>query len=167
MSFTKKHRQAIIADFERETGQPFTRAGFLDHVERVGPDHPAHSWFTWDDSEAARQHRLNQAGRFVEGLRVRFEISYMQSEQVYRQELSAPAMISPLPSRNRGGGYITIDPDNPEHVVELCRLAAHDLRAWEKRYDGVMALAGVKQRLVGMVLDRLDAVADPPAMAAE
>lgn len=36
----------------------------------VDPDSPLHAAFTWDDSAAAREHRLNQARRLVVSIRV-------------------------------------------------------------------------------------------------
>ena len=108
-------------------------------IEARSPNHPAHGWFTWDDSAAAHRYRLQQARQFV---RIHIETPACQEIDVSSGEttisLTQPAMVSPISmrGRNSGGGYI--DTRSPEGAAALAEEAGHMLRQWFFRFGGVL-----------------------------
>jgi len=71
MSASSAEKLAALVELEA--------AGKLDQETLLDmasdPDHPCHSDFEWDDSAAAHQHRLAQAGRLIVRYRVTIESS--------------------------------------------------------------------------------------------
>lgn len=69
-------------------------------VEAARPEEsPLHDWFTWDDSEAARQWRLQQARQLI--IRVKVEVATGPNETV-----TVRGWSSLTPDRETdGGGY--------------------------------------------------------------
>ena len=67
---TKVERLEIVEAHVKKHGK-YVPQVFVE-AARV-PDHPAHGWFTWDDSVAAEKYRLWQAREFVSGLRIELE----------------------------------------------------------------------------------------------
>lgn len=155
--FTKALRQEIVETFAKEHGGVFDAAAFLSEVNQVGAAHPAYDWFQWDDRKAAREHRLDQARAFAQGLRIRFEVETVERGSVKVVSQSMPLVISPVHSRAKGGGYRLSDPDDPEHLAELCRQAAQQLRWFVERFQMAIAHAGVDSAALGQVLLDLDA----------
>lgn len=140
--FTKERRQEIILEFTRQNNGWFDPAAFVAHVAKVGPDHPAHAWFTWDDARAAEAHRLDQARDFARGLVVEFHVEEVRSDPVRVVERSLPFLTSPMASRGSGGGYFLTDPQDAEHMDELARQAAQSLRWFVRRYGAVVQHMG-------------------------
>ena len=141
--FTKELRQQIVDEFATRHNGYFNPALFLEEVQKIGPDHPAYSWFEWDDDEAARQHRLWQAREFTRDLRVKFTIEEVRPDRsVSVRTVEAPAMLSPIERRSQGGGYYQTDLSNPEHMAELCRQAASALGLWLRRYEAALLHIG-------------------------
>lgn len=137
--FTRALRQEILDDFLRHNNGWFDPAVFVDYVRAQGPDHPAFEWFTWDDEEAARQHRIEEARRFARGLRIFFEVHTIERGSF---TVSAPQMISPVEKRSDGGGYHRLDGGDPEHLAELSRQAARDLGWILRRYEAALIAVG-------------------------
>lgn len=158
--FTKELRQQIVREFAiRHNGQ-FNAALFLAEVRATGPDHPAYEWFTWDDQEAADQHRTWQAREFANGLKVTFTVETIGRDRAFTiKEASAPMVISPVAGRHQGGGYWLTDPDNPEHMAEHCRQAATSLRTWLRRYEAALIHAGGKPDTVNRLIGALEKAA--------
>ena len=141
--FTKEIRQEIVRDFCLRNGGVFDPAAFYAEVEKMGRKHSAYEWFRWNDKEAAREHRVWQAREFAVGLRVVFTIEEVGRKGSIRvREIEAPLVISPVHGRRDGGGYQLFDPANPEHMRELCRQAATDLRRWYSRYGVALSHVG-------------------------
>lgn len=156
--FTKEQRQEIIREFAVRHNGNFNPRLFLNEVERLGESHPAHSWFEWDAETAAEQHRLWQAREFANGLRVTFSIEEVGANKAISvREVSMPFALSPVQQRDAGGGYIVSDPNNPEHMAELCRQAATDLRRWIRRYEAALVHAKGSARVMQKQLALLDA----------
>lgn len=91
------------------------------------PDSPLHSHFTWDDTEAARQHRINQARVLIRTVRIDVKTT--------NYVIQAPAYVRD-PAAGRSAGYIdTIqlrsDEDAAREVVvsEFARASAALRRA--------------------------------------
>ena len=141
--FTKALRQQIVDEFTTRHNGCYNPALFLDEVQRVGPDHPAHEWFLWSDEEAARQHRLWQAREFTRDLRVKFTVEEIRPNRTMAvRQVEAPAMLSPVEGRSQGGGYFQTDLSKPEHMAELCRQAATALNLWLRRYEAALLHIG-------------------------
>lgn len=162
MKFTKETRRKIVQEFATRHNGVFNPRLFLEDVKRTGPEHPAYGWFTWDDAEAAEKHRVEQARDFASGLRIKFEVEEIRPQGVISvRVVEAPLLISPTEARANGGGYVLTDPRNPDHIRELCRQAAKDLRSWAERYSSVLSFAGMEiEELSGAAL-RLEEASKP------
>lgn len=140
--FTKALRQQIVQEFAEKNGGWFDPPAFVAAVQKAGPKHPAFEWFEWDDRNAAHEFRLDQARDFARGLVVRFEVRTMHRGSFRIVERTVPLALSPVGERRGGGGYYMTDPNDPEHMAELCRQAAQSLRWFISRYEGALAYAG-------------------------
>ena len=137
--FTKALRQKIVRDFTDRHGGTFDPEAFVSEVRAKGEAHPAFDWFEWDNDAAAHQYRVDQAREFVRDLRVSFSVEVVgRRGAITIREVEAPFAFSPLGARRGGGGYILTDPTDEEHLIELRRQAARDLRAWVDRYQSVL-----------------------------
>jgi hypothetical protein len=164
----KAERQKIIADFARQHGGAYDPAVFVRAVQKAGASHPAYSWFTWADDEAAEQHRLWQARVFAQGLVIKFtvqEIGQRGKMRVVHQEM--PLILSPLEGRNKGGGYFLSNPTDPEHIAMLSREAAVSLQSWSVRYSAAMHAAGIPERTIISLIAALNRAGGEEEIAAE
>lgn len=99
------------------------------------PNTALHSHFEWDDTEAARQFRLVQAGSVI-----RLCVTILQ------EDVPAVRTYISLPSdRVNGGGYrSTRDVVNDEsRRQEMLRDALERLNAWKRKYAHLQALLPV------------------------
>ena len=156
--FTKALRQRIIEDFARQNNGWFDPHAFVAHVKSAGEEHPAYAWFQWDDATAADAYRLEQARDFARGLVVTFKVEEVKSGPVKISERSVPFATSPVASRKGGGGYYLTDPNDDEHMVELCRQAARDLTWFIRRYGAAVEHAGGKTMQLEKLLGQLENV---------
>lgn len=140
--FTKALRQQIVKEFAEQNGGVFDPATFLSYVRQAGDDHPAYSWFDWNDATAAHGYRLDQARNFASGLRIRFEIEAVERKAVKVVTATAPMVFSPLAQRKHGGGYVVTDLNDPEHMAELSRQAAQSIRWFITRYEAAIIACG-------------------------
>jgi len=144
----KAERQKIVEDFAKRHEGQFDPALFVKEVERRGESHAAYAWFTWDDEEAASEHRLWQARVFAQGITVKFKVEEVGRKGAIRiVESEMPLILSPMAGRNEGGGYILTDPHNEEHMAMLCGEGATALRSWLRRYSAALHIAGIPQRV--------------------
>lgn len=151
--FPKKERQAILDGYLAATDRNmFHPAEFIDWLADH-PDNPAYPlFFGLDDEEAARAHRIQMARHWVSGLRITIRVEEPKAATRAKtvavvpevREYRVPAMLSPIASRKEGGGYIRVDPDDPDTMRELCLQAARDLDSWLERYGGTLELVGGK-----------------------
>lgn len=149
--FAKKDRQRIVDEYLQATGRNmFVPGEFVDWLAGQ-PDHEAYSWFYGiDDTEAARQYRIDLARRMASGLRIMVREAATESSTVVVREY--PAYVSPLAARHVGGGYAPFDPRSEVDQAELRRQAAVSLTAWLGRYRGCA-------ENIGLDLGPLEAVA--------
>lgn len=100
--------------------------------------HPLHGHFTWDDTEAAKQWRLEQARSLI--CRI-----YVTVESGRHQEVSIRAYASLPSDRKRGGGYRSIDNimSNKRFRTELFASALAELESFKRRYSRLSRLAPV------------------------
>ncbi len=159
MSLAADDRQEIIRDFAQRNDGIYHPASFVEEVEKAGDDHPAHEWFEWDDGIAAQHHRTWQARMFAVGLRVQ----WTPIEDIAHKDVKVhwlPFALSPVNDRADGGGYQITDPDNPEHMRELCRQAVTDLERWVNRYGPSLIYAGGSVAYLNKTLKQLRSVED-------
>lgn len=138
---------ALIAEtveqIEREQGVCHPAA----LVEAARPaDSPLHPLFEWDDSEAARRYRVEQARRVIRTLRV----------TVLDKRASGPAFVHVRRVTPEGvqDGYVTtaralLGPDRPGVLKD----ALSQLNGLRRRYEALEELADVWN-----ALDRVEAV---------
>lgn len=122
--FTKQVRREIINDFAARHGGQYLPAAFLAEVKAKGEKHPAFGWFEWDTDKAILEYHLWQAREFANGIIVKFSVQEMHRGRIHVREREMPFVLSPVASRNDGGGYYITDPNDPEHMLELCRQGA-------------------------------------------
>lgn len=148
--FTRELRQQILDAFTAEHSGNFDPKQFLWVVRSSNGTHPAWAWFEWNDGKAAEEFRLNQARQFVHGLKVKFEVITTERSVGGVTVREVPAYLSPVSGRSKGGGYFTVDPDDPEHMQELRDQAATALQTWIIRYGP--ALEAIGSPLDGLTL---------------
>jgi len=160
-TFTKELRQQIVEDFARRHNGLYDPALFLQEVKDAGKEHPAHSWFTWNDIDAAAAHRLDQARDFARGLKVVFRIEQVTGpSQVRVHQVEAPLVHSPREGRKDGGGYRLTVPTLDDHLHELAGQAADDLRAWAARYKAPLTAAGIADGKIEAIIAKLELLAE-------
>lgn len=142
MALTKANRQKIIDNYLRLSGRNmFIPAEFIDWLAGK-PDHEAYEWFfSKNDAEAARDHRIWLARQMANGLRITAEVSTTPAKgQVVSVTVREfPAYLSPGNLRAAGGGYQPFDPQDGQAMAELRRQGAVAMRSWLNRYGGAFA----------------------------
>mgnify|MGYP001424824636 CR=1 FL=1 len=141
-TYTKADRQKILDEFVGRHGR-YDAEAFVREVQSTGERHPAWNWFEWDDNKAASDYRVWQARMFVQGLRVKFEVETIHRGVTKVVTMTAPAYVSPLSTRNLGGGYEQVDPRNEEHMRELRRQAAAALESFIERHGVALTSSGI------------------------
>ena len=108
-----------------------------DVVEAARPaNSPLHTRFTWDDSDAAHQYRLEQARKLI-----RTTIQYIE---VDGKDQSFRVFCSLNPDReNEGGGYreTVAVLSNRQYRAQLLADALDDMRRFEERYARLKELS--------------------------
>lgn len=110
-----------------------------DVVKAARPvDSPLHTRFTWDDSEAANQYRLEQARKLIR--------TTIQFIEVDGQDQSFRVFCSLTPDReNDGGGYretVTVLSDR-RYRNQLLADAQDEMKRFELKYARLKELSGV------------------------
>lgn len=155
--FPKKERQRIIDEYLQVSGHNmFVPAEFVDWL-RDQPQHEAYEWFYgMDDTEAARQYRIDLARRMASGLRIVVSDEVVGTSTVTVREY--PAYLSPVSTRKSGGGYAPFDPRSEVDQLELRRQAAVQLAAWLNRYRGCAENIGLDMSGVEDIVQSLRGV---------
>ena len=152
-----QERQAIVNDFVERHGKWDLRL-FRDEVKATNGQHPAWSCFTWDKDLAADKLQIEEARRFVHGLKIPVAMEVVERGRIVIRETSAPALVSPLAGRGKGGGYRLFDPSDPEHLDSFAGEAATALQAWLNRYEATLLHVGVKPSVISKVIAALEAL---------
>ena len=107
-------------------------------TEAEKPDHPLHDRFTWDDSEAGRMWRLEEARQLIRSVYVTFENKGNEPIRV-RAYASLPT------DRIAGGGYrsLTDVMSDKEMRKELLAAAFSELDAFQRKYGRLEDLAPI------------------------
>ena len=143
--FTVEERRAIINSHISEYGV-FEPIAFVE--EARSSNHPAHEWFTWDDSVAGHRHRIFQARQFVH-VRVVARIEERGSVTV---TVRKPAFVARESTDE--GGYVSVTSRVGEDDLRWQALdGGFGLRSWLRRYEAVLQPAEVKavNSLIGRI----------------
>ena len=134
--FTREERLTITKAHMAKHNGVYQPVSFVEAAN--DPEHPAHGWFTWDDSVAAYAHRLWQARVFpkVHLRRPPMKISDLTQKEVRIEMQEMPAVVSPIGSRNGEGGYIATD--TPEGRAALLEEARLMLLQWLGRFRAIL-----------------------------
>lgn len=103
------------------------------------PNTAMHTWFTWDDTEAAEQWRLHEARMLI-----RITITTVETEKD-----SIPMRVYVSMENDRynsdGGGYRSLEEvlTNVELRDALLAQAARDFDRWQGKYEHLVELAEV------------------------
>ena len=106
--------------------------------EATNPSHLLHNNFTWDNDKAAHEHRLEQAGRLIQIVRIE-RLNIKGETRVVRKYHSLPS------SRDSGGGYEDIDDILADDAKrqELLQDALAQLKMFIAKYETLVELAMV------------------------
>ena len=154
--YTKALRQKIVREFAVRHNGIYNPARFVDEVRRAGKKHPAHGWFTWDASKAAKAHWLQEARDFARDLRVVFTVEQVgRRKPLTVKQTEMPMVISPMSGRHRGGGYVLVQSGSEEHIAEHCLQAAMALDSWLSRYASALAHIGESTATIVSLANKL------------
>lgn len=103
------------------------------------PRTACHDWFTWDDTEAAQQHRLNEARGLIR-VHVRYEELDTPEHRILVREF-----VSLSSDRTHGGGYRHLEDvlTNSDLAAELLTDALRDFERFRVKYEQLSQLQGV------------------------
>lgn len=105
------------------------------------PETALHSQFEWDDTEAAAQYRLRQAGDVIR----RAWVQVIDTEPIIHR-----AFVSLVTDRHgEGGGYRDLHGvmSNPAQTKSYLETALMEFRALQRKYQAVAALEPVFQAI--------------------
>ena len=98
----------------------------------------------------------SRLGAFARDLKITFRTEQVIGPGSVRvKETPMPLVLSPLHSRQKGGGYVLVT-DSPDHIKELCRQAARSLDEWIGRYEAALAYAKANRYDLERVVGKLD-----------
>ena len=137
---SKNDRQKIVDEFSSRNHGWDARM-FRDEVRDAGEDHPAWTWFTWEESDAADAWQVQEAMKFVHGLRIRYSLEIVERGVKRIRVVESPHVFSPLTTRRTGGGYVILDPEDPKIMTDFLDEARAALEAWLFRYNGALVYA--------------------------
>ena len=97
---------------------------------------PIHQHFEWDDTEAAKQHRLAQARELVRHVAVLVPVQGEAEPRKVRAFLHV---------ENEESGYESLKTTlkDPEYRKQVIARAFKEFESWQKRYQDLEELAGI------------------------
>jgi len=105
------------------------------------PESPLHSCFTWDDAEAATQHRMSEARKLISAV----VITYVDAD---KETIPVQAFLSVMQDdgsrQYKSAMAVMGDPGLRETVLEQAR---RELVSWRRRYDGLGELAAIYEAI--------------------
>lgn len=117
-------------------------------------DSPLHDAFTWDDSEAAHEYRLQQARQLVSHIVITREI-----EGDLEVPVRAFHNVTEMTPDGVRSGYISerVVWERPDLATQVKGRALRELRGWRDRYATYESLAWAAER-VGAIADEMEEV---------
>ena len=116
-------------------GERLTEKGMFKPEEVVtdatDEDSPLHPFFEWDDTEAARQHRISQARRMVASVQI--VIKGPHEKERTRAVQSIDIKIEDKMQRRYIPMAVVVN--SPEMADQVVDRALCELRGWKKRYE--------------------------------
>lgn len=165
---SQEQKRKIVLDFHRKNGGKINAEDFVAYLQNEGPDHPAFHILEWDDSAAAHKHRVEQARKFLGGIRINFKVEEVSFAVPAVRFTEGPFVISPLEGRSKGGGgYEILEPHRAEHMRELCSQACMSLRAFTRRYSLALQYSGIDAEALENMAEILNEAKPPLRQAAE
>ena len=121
--------------------QRLDAADVLDSAE--APTSPLHSEFEWDDTAAAKQHRLLQARNLMNGIKV--SITVMRDKKPQNVEYSFMAAVQKPDGGGRRFNYTSTEyaMREPDLRAELLQNALLELAAFRRKYADLSELSMV------------------------
>ena len=119
----------VLARIERKKGM-VTPQAVLQEAKK--PASPIHSWFQWDETEAAHQYRLLQAGELIRAVTVKVIPGEERSVRAY-VHLGDPKTYESV---------VTVMGDEDKRSILLGR-ALRELEVFRAKYDTLTELAAV------------------------
>ena len=107
------------------------------------PKNPLHPEFEWNDSKAAREHRLLQARNLLNGIKVIYVTVEHGESKTY--EVSFSSAIANTDEGGQAHYYISTEEGlrKPDQRAEMLENALSELRAFKKKYAALNELAAV------------------------
>jgi len=102
--------------------------------EASSPSNPLHTYFTWDDSEAAHQWRITEARQIIRSVRIVRSDMPAQEQPVVRAFMNVNA--SDMEQAFTGRGYIPMTRvlKSEDYKKQILNVAMSELREWQDRY---------------------------------
>jgi hypothetical protein len=121
-----------LQEIYQKSGGLITAQNVLDHA--VKKSHPLHDYFEWDDSEAAKKYRLDQARDLIQRVKITIETPN-------KEPVEFRAFVSLESDRSAGGGYrhITQVIKNATMLQEFHAEVKRVTETWEHK-AGVLGL---------------------------
>lgn len=134
-AMTNAEKLGYLEAYQAATGaNRIVADDFARWVQRQ-PDHPLYErFFGDDDASAAWEARVHRVRLFVSSVRVVVRQVTHDVPVVTVKPREVPAYVSPVESRDAGGGYVRYDPENPLHRDEMRRQGRQALRSWLLRF---------------------------------
>ena len=147
--FGNKHAEAIGKALE-QLGDSFTSADVV--AAASNPAHPLHEFFTWNDAEAASQHRIEEARDLVASLIV--VIRHGEQEPSFVRAFPSVRVIVEPASQKVERRYVSITTvqKTPALAQQVIDQALAEAEAWRVRYKDL-------DRALGPVFRAIDKVA--------
>jgi hypothetical protein len=127
------------------------------------PNSPLHSFFEWDDTEAAEQYRLNQARRLIRTVvAIYTEIPNREPVRAFMHiRPSAPANTETKGEREPSYYTSTVEAlTKPDLRFGVLRRAKAELDAWRQRYADLKELSAVMER-AALISDDMGKIIEP------
>lgn len=109
-------------------------AHLLEHARQSNC--PLHAAFEWNDSEAAEQYRLQQAGHILRSLVVNVTFKPQQEERPVRAFHSVVG-----PDDRRGYTSLAVAMSEQEYRAQIVAQAWRELQSWREKYAEYAELA--------------------------
>lgn len=101
------------------------------------PSAPTHKCFEWDDTEAAKQHRLNQARYVLRCIVTEVDVPGGKGP------VSTRAFVRTIENNESGYNSVQVVLDSPSLREQVLAQALSELRAWQRKYSTLGELVEV------------------------